>query len=87
LFSRRLLCRIMEVKCWMAMVLILVRVDLMKVSENLYVVLSWLMAGIWVVPRTPEEITMRGATFQPQAWISSRRGWYLLSLAVILSSG
>jgi hypothetical protein len=71
----------------MAMVLILVRVDLIKASENLYVVLSWLMAGIWVVPRTPTEITMRGATFHPRACILSRRGWYLLSLAVILSSG
>jgi hypothetical protein len=30
----------------MAMVLILVRVDLIKAYENLYVVLSWLMVGI-----------------------------------------
>ena len=30
------------------------------------------------MPLTPAERIMKGATFQPKAWMSSKSGWYVL---------
>jgi hypothetical protein len=40
-----------------------------------------------VVPLAPAVIIIIGATFQPNAWISFMRGWYLVVLALTLSAG
>jgi hypothetical protein len=65
LFSRRRLCRIIELRCWMAIVLMFIRVSLILDFLNLYVVLRVWIEGSRVVPLAPVEMTRKGATFQP----------------------
>jgi hypothetical protein len=60
LFSRRRLCSIMELRCWMAIVLMLIKVSLILRFLKLYVVLRFWIEGLCIVPLAPAEITRRG---------------------------
>jgi hypothetical protein len=79
--------RPLGVKCCITMVLILVSVVSIRLFLYLYLSLSLFNDGIWVVPRAPIEITIKGGVFQLQALISSIRDWYLIIFALIFSSG
>jgi hypothetical protein len=65
LFSRRPFCKIVELRCWMAIVLMFIRVSLILDFLKLYVVLRIWIEGLCMVPLAPAKMTRRGATFQP----------------------
>jgi hypothetical protein len=84
-FSRRRLCSSMDMAWWITMLLILIQVCLMEGLGSLS--LSWkrVIVVTCVDARAPAVRTMRGATVQFRACNSSRSGWYLFILAVIVS--
>lgn len=55
----------MEVKYYMAIVLIVVRVHRIVGSRSLYDLWRHSRDGMWVVPRTPTILINKTATFQP----------------------
>jgi hypothetical protein len=76
-----------EVKYWMAIVLIFISVSLIIDFLYLYFVCSCVRDGMCVVPLTSAVIIIRDATFHPSASMSFIRGWYLAILALTLSCG
>ena len=85
LFSIFRLCNSMDMACCMAMVLMFLKVFLIGSMGILKVSASIFIDGINVVARAPAVRTIRGSTFQPNAMVSSMRGWYLSILFLNVS--
>jgi hypothetical protein len=77
----------MELKCCIAIVLMLIRVFLVSDFLNLYAVRRVWITGLCVVPLASTIMTMSGATFHPFICMSFISGRYFVIFAFILSSG
>jgi hypothetical protein len=60
----------------MAIVLMFIKVSFITASLYLYVVWRFLIDGMCVILLTAAVITMKGATFHSNVWMSFIKGWY-----------
>ena len=85
LFSSLLLCRIIDITCCIAMVLITMKVCLIVSFGILNFSSKIFIEGMCVVAVAPAVITINGSTFHPLLVILSISGWYFSVLRVMVS--
>lgn len=79
------MCRSIDMACWIAMVLMLLKVFLMGFIGISNFSLRRVIDGMCVVALAPVVMTMSGSTFHPLAMMLLISGWYLSILFSIVS--
>ena len=79
-----LLCRIIDIACCIAMVLISLKVCLIVFSSLLNFSSKIFIEGMCVVALAHAVMTINGSTFHPLLVMLSMSGWYFLVFLVIL---
>ena len=85
LFSNLLLCRIIDIACYIAMVLISMKVCLIVSFGILNFSSKIFIEGVCVVALVPTMMTISGSTFHPLLVMLSISGWYFSVLRVMVS--
>ena len=85
LFSNLLLCRIIDIACCIAMMLISMKVCLIVSFGILNFSSKIFIEGVCVVALAPVVMTISGSTFHPLLVMLSISGWYFSILRVMIS--